>query len=213
MAVSRYLIYVQAKLQQSSKVIVHMRHLYNHYKIYLLYLLLFIRIIKDNCFVMLPLVKNSNFTIFFFSNAADNTEDSQKRSLISFDVSCDDRLMACGTEYTGGDAFILFWDIRCGKSKIKEKGDNVVGGYWESHTDDITSLAFNPVRPNVLASGSTDGLINIFDLAQSSEDAALTYTLNTESSVVRELSHVQGEIRLREPMFCHVIRTTDSNSN
>lgn len=52
--------------------------------------------------------------------------------------------------------------------------------------DDITCLTFHPAKRNVLASGSTDGLMNMFDLIQSSEDLALTCSLNTESSVVRQ---------------------------
>jgi hypothetical protein len=35
-------------------------------------------------------------------------------------------------------------------------------------------------------SGSTDGLVNIFDVNESSEDDALQHCLNTEDSVVRE---------------------------
>lgn len=50
--------------------------------------------------------------------------------------------------------------------------------------EDVVSLAFHSSKQDVLASGSTDGLINVFDLTQPSEDAALTYSLNTESSVV-----------------------------
>lgn len=105
--------------------------------------------------------------------------------MASFDISCDERLIAGGTEHTNADAFILFWDIRH-SSKIGNK-NNLLGGYWESHMDDVTCLTFHPAKQNVLASGSTDGLMNIFDLTQSSEDLALTCSLNTESSVVREL--------------------------
>lgn len=36
---------------------------------------------------------------------------------------------------------------------------------------------------NCVASGSTDGLINVYDLSQSAEDDALLDTLNTNSSV------------------------------
>lgn len=106
------------------------------------------------------------------------------KPLASFDISCDDRLVAAGTEHIGGDAFILFWDIRFNNSKFDSK-NNLLGGYWESHMDDVTSLAFHCDKENVLASGSTDGLINIFDLTQTTEDSALNYSLNTESSVVR----------------------------
>ncbi|KMQ91182.1 wd repeat-containing protein 89-like protein [Lasius niger] len=114
----------------------------------------------------------------------DNTEDGKTKPLASFDISCDDRLIAGGTEHTGGDAFILFWDVRYNGSKMENR-NNLLGGYWESHMDDVTCLSFHPVKRDVLASGSTDGLMNIFDLTQLSEDLALTCSLNTESSVDR----------------------------
>ncbi|XP_020293329.1 WD repeat-containing protein 89 [Pseudomyrmex gracilis] len=114
----------------------------------------------------------------------DSTEGGKTKPLASFDISSDEKLIAGGTEHIGGDAFILFWDIRHTNSKIKSK-NNLLGGYWESHMDDITYLTFHPTKRDVLASGSTDGLINVFDLTQSSEDLALTYSLNTESSVDR----------------------------
>lgn len=129
--------------------------------------------------------------------------------MVSFDVSCNDRLIAAGTEHTGGDAFILFWDIRYGKSMKKKINNKIVGGYWESHTDDITCLSFNPVKSNFLASGSTDGLINVFDLTQPSEDEALMYSLNTESSVVRELFHTYSLHKLTEVVSINsVFRTS-----
>lgn len=58
-----------------------------------------------------------------------------------------------------------------------------MGGYWESHSEDICDVRFHPTKPDRLASGSTDGLINVYDLAQPDEDDALEYCLNTESSV------------------------------
>ncbi|CAK9826642.1 WD repeat-containing protein 89 [Anthophora retusa] len=114
----------------------------------------------------------------------DNTEDGKMKPLCSFDISCDEKLVAGGTEHIGGDAFILFWDTRYTSSKLDDK-NNLLGGYWESHMEDVTSLAFHSSKQDVLASGSTDGLINIFDLTQPSEDSALSYSLNTESSVDR----------------------------
>lgn len=91
--------------------------------------------------------------------------------------------MAGGTELIDGDSFILFWDARYPTSKTQSR-KTLLGGYWESHTDDVTTLAFHPTRRDVLASGSTDGLVNIFDLTQPNEDSALMHSLNTESSVV-----------------------------
>jgi WD40 repeat protein len=75
------------------------------------------------------------------------------------------------------DSFILFWDVRSG-------GNKLLGAYWESHSDDVTAVRFHPEKFNSLATGSTDGLLNIFDLLQPNEDDALLYSLNTESSVV-----------------------------
>ncbi|XP_076641380.1 WD repeat-containing protein 89 [Halictus rubicundus] len=109
----------------------------------------------------------------------DTTEDGKLKPLCSFDISNDERLIAGGTEHIGGDAFILFWDTR------HTNKNTLLGGYWESHMEDVTCLAFHSKKQDVLASGSTDGLINVFDLTQPSEDSALSYSLNTESSVDR----------------------------
>ncbi|XP_066137441.1 WD repeat-containing protein 89 isoform X2 [Euwallacea fornicatus] len=101
-------------------------------------------------------------------------ENSQPKSLNSFDVSPCDRLLAAGTELTAGDAFILFWDVR----NVK-----LLGGYWQSHTDDISQVQFHPTDSNKLMSGSTDGLINVYDLSEQNEDDALQECLNTEAFV------------------------------
>lgn len=55
--------------------------------------------------------------------------------------------------------------------------------YTDSHKDDITDIKFHPTNSNLLSTGSTDGLINVFDLTEAEEDDALLYCLNTESSV------------------------------
>lgn len=113
----------------------------------------------------------------------DFTPDGKLRPFSSFDISNDDRFAVAGSEHVGGDAFILFWDLRYNNGRMKEKC-NLLGGYWESHIDDVTALSFHPTKPDYLASGSTDGLINVFDLTKDSEELALKYSLNTESSVV-----------------------------
>ncbi|KAL0279052.1 UNVERIFIED_CONTAM: hypothetical protein PYX00_000692 [Menopon gallinae] len=107
------------------------------------------------------------------------------KPLTCFDVSCDDRLICAGTELVDGDAFILFWDIRSRK---------LLGGYWESHTDDLTQIVFHPDKPEFVATGSTDGLINLFDITKTSEEDALSHSLNTESSVAKVRWH--GNTRL-----------------
>ncbi|RZC40319.1 WD repeat-containing protein 89, partial [Asbolus verrucosus] len=101
-------------------------------------------------------------------------DDTEVKQLNCFDVSPNNRLLAAGTNLFEGDAFILFWDLR---------KHALLGGYWECHTDDITQVKFHSNDSNKLISGSVDGLINVYDLSQTSEDDALTDTLNTESSV------------------------------
>ena len=45
-------------------------------------------------------------------------------------------MICVGTEQLYGDAYLLFWDIRSTK---------LLGGYWYSHSDDITTVSgFGP---------------------------------------------------------------------
>ena len=97
-----------------------------------------------------------------------------KKPLISMDVSIDDKFLVGGTEQVVKDAFLLFWDVGSGK---------MLGGYWDSYGDDVTTVAFHPEEADKLATGGTDGLINVFDVSQSSEDDALMTSINTESSI------------------------------
>ena len=48
----------------------------------------------------------------------------------------------------------------------------------------VFQVKFHPTKPASLATGSTDGLVCVFDISQSSEEDALVTTLNSESSVV-----------------------------
>ena len=86
-------------------------------------------------------------------------------------------LVAAGTEQVGGESFLLFWDTRA--------GSKLLGGYWDTHNDDITSLQFHREKKDILASGSTDGLVNVLDLSESDEDDALVTSHNAEDSVGR----------------------------
>lgn len=58
-----------------------------------------------------------------------------------------------------------------------------MGGFFESHQESVTDVKFHPSDIDILASSSTDGLINVFDCKKESEDDALKYTLNSEDSV------------------------------
>jgi len=96
------------------------------------------------------------------------------KPILDFDTSADSRLICAGTEKVGEDAFLLFWDLRAG---------SMMGGYWEAHDDDVTCVKFHPTKSDSLASGSTDGLVNIFDLSEPKEEDALVTCHNTEDSV------------------------------
>lgn len=112
------------------------------------------------------------FLLHFFT---DTTVTNTKKKLFTcFDVSPNNILLAAGTNLYEGDSFILFWDVR---------KNSLLGGYWESHTDDVTQVKFHPEDSNKLISGSVDGLINLYDLSQTSEEDALIDSLNTESSI------------------------------
>lgn len=94
----------------------------------------------------------------------------------SFDVSCNDRVICagCAQNKKSEDVHLLFWDRR---------GKELLGCYSDSHQDDITQVCFHPTEPDTLSTGSTDGLVCVFDIGQPTEDDAIVLTLNSESSV------------------------------
>lgn len=57
--------------------------------------------------------------------------DNKTKTFNCFDVSSNDRLLTAGSDLFDGDAFLLFWDTR---------SSQCLGGYWDSHTDDITQV-------------------------------------------------------------------------
>ncbi|XP_073426973.1 WD repeat-containing protein 89 [Dendrobates tinctorius] len=99
---------------------------------------------------------------------------------ISFDVSCNDLVICAGTEKVEDDAFLVFWD---GRYSLNTKSKEPLGAYSESHNDDITQVRFHPTNPSLVATGSTDGLVNVFDIGADNEGDALTSTCNSDSSV------------------------------
>ncbi|KAH8400663.1 hypothetical protein KR009_000219, partial [Drosophila setifemur] len=98
------------------------------------------------------------------------------KSLTCFDRNANGRIICCGTEQHMSSVHLLFFDVR---------GRRHMGVYWDSHEDDITSIRFHDKNPDLLATGSIDGLVNVFDIKQTDEDDALLHTFNTESSVGR----------------------------
>lgn len=115
----------------------------------------------------------SNTVVHTFS---DTTEGS-KKTMTCCDVNQNDRVICASTDIQKtGDSFLLFFDIRERK---------YLGCYWECHSEDISNVRFHPTNPDLLASGSVDGLINVFDISKSTEDDAMQYCFNVECSVDR----------------------------
>ncbi|KAB8240927.1 WD40-repeat-containing domain protein [Aspergillus flavus] len=78
--------------------------------------------------------------------------------------------LAAGTELVSYQAVVAFWDVRSpGQSRLQ---------YVESHNDDVTELQYHPTRNNVVLSGSTDGLVNVYNTDITDEDEALVQVIN-----------------------------------
>jgi len=101
---------------------------------------------------------------------------SSLKPILCFDTNSTNSLVCAGTEQVGSSSYLLFWDIRAG---------SMMGGYWESHSDDITCVKFNPDKGNMIASGDVEGTLNVFDLNEQEEDEALLCSHNAEDSVAK----------------------------
>ncbi|XP_006864632.1 PREDICTED: WD repeat-containing protein 89 [Chrysochloris asiatica] len=101
---------------------------------------------------------------------------------ISFDISCNNHVICAGTEKVDDDVLLVFWDARINSQDLSTIRDPL-GTYSETHSDDITQVCFHPSNPNMVVSGSTDGLVNVFDISVDNEDDALVTTCNSTSSV------------------------------
>ncbi|KAK8064792.1 WD domain-containing protein [Apiospora phragmitis] len=83
--------------------------------------------------------------------------------------------VVAGTELKSSQASILIWDVRSTPTPRHQ--------YKEVHSDDITELNFHPTNHNILLSGSTDGLVNIYDTQITDEDEVVIQTLNHDASI------------------------------
>lgn len=97
------------------------------------------------------------------------------QGILSIDVSPNTNRIAVGSELVGPDAGVFLWDLRQGKEPVVS--------YVDSHNDDVTSVRFHPHDNNALLSGSTDGLINIYNTTIKDEDEAVYQTINHGSSI------------------------------
>ncbi|KAI7160885.1 WD40 repeat-like protein [Hortaea werneckii] len=93
-------------------------------------------------------------------------------------LACHANILAAGTESNKeglGDVSVLLYDARNPSTPLRD--------YAESHTDSITQLAFHPTAPHVVLSGSTDGLVSLFNGNESDEEEALQTVFNPRSAV------------------------------
>ncbi|KNE67053.1 hypothetical protein AMAG_19649 [Allomyces macrogynus ATCC 38327] len=99
-----------------------------------------------------------------------------RQSILSHAVSPAANLLAAGTELTGADAYIHFYDLRHAETPLMHT-------FSESVADDVTQLHFHPSVPTRLLSGSTDGVACVFDLVHWDEDEDLVGSMPSGSSV------------------------------
>ncbi|KAI7208885.1 WD40 repeat-like protein [Hortaea werneckii] len=93
-------------------------------------------------------------------------------------LACHANILAAGTESNKeglGDVSVLLYDARNPSIPLRD--------YAESHTDSITQLAFHPSAPHVVLSGSTDGLVSVFNGNEADEEEALQTVFNPRSAV------------------------------
>ena len=105
-------------------------------------------------------------------------EISEPRGRGFSSIAGHEHFIAAGTESTKeglGDVSVLLYDARNASVPMRN--------YAESHTDTITQLAFHPNQPNLLLSGSTDGLVSVFDVNIEDEEDALQQVLNPRSAI------------------------------
>ena len=144
-------------------------------------------------------------TLEFSGKVAKQQPHSSAKPLSSVAVNTAG-LVVAGTEQVAGETFLLFWDTRV--------GNTLMGGYWDTHNDDITSLKFHGDKKDILASGSTDGLVNVLDLSQPDEDEALITSHNTNDSVGRVVWYSRKEDTMQLAIHTHTeeIQLWDTDS-
>jgi len=93
---------------------------------------------------------------------------ADEHKFLSVTCNNEDLLVAAGTELKGEEnVAISFWDLRAPINK------QLLGYYTESHSDDIIQVKFCRMNSTKLISGSTDGLVCLYDVSKSNEDDAL----------------------------------------
>lgn len=90
--------------------------------------------------------------------------------ILSLATSALSDYIAVGTELANHQATVTVWDPRALTQPVVT--------YVDSHNDDVTELVWHPTSPGFLLSGSTDGLLNLYDTKVKDEDEAVVRTWN-----------------------------------
>ncbi|CAO1627961.1 unnamed protein product [Sympodiomycopsis kandeliae] len=111
-----------------------------------------------------------------------DTPTSSPLLSLAFSSSSSSPLLALGHELQSIDAPIYIYDLRQPSAPVVT--------YSESHSDDVTFLQWRsqhtPTEGDLLLSGSTDGLMTVYDLSKGSdEDEAVVSVAYTGSSLAK----------------------------
>eukprot|EP00041_Stephanoeca_diplocostata_P032115 m.1020316 g.1020316 ORF g.1020316 m.1020316 type:complete len:288 (-) comp24087_c0_seq79:353-1216(-) len=131
------------------------------------------------------------------------------------DINCSDQVICVGSNLVNNvddkDAIVALWDVRATEPSAV---------ITEAHSDDVTEVRFHPARGNVFATGSTDGLVNICDMAQlPDEDEVILHTLNSDSSMARlgffgpEGEYLYGLTHVESYFIWHAFPQDDSEDS
>lgn len=145
---------------------------------------------SNSLFIALTNGKIHSYDLRSNSKPVQTFEGVDKQKPFScFDVNANDTVLCAGTEQYAGEAHIKLFDVR----KVK-----TFATYTDSHRDDLTQVRFHSNRKDIFASGSTDGLINVFCTNETDEDDALQYSLNTGNSIQTINWHPKGSMEVND---------------
>jgi WD40 repeat protein len=99
------------------------------------------------------------------------------RALLSLDVASDGHMLATGTELTGDDVCIHFFDLRSPAAPLRT--------HSQTHSEDITVVKFAPAGERLLLSASSDGLVCTSNPEEQDEDEAGVHAGNWGCSIAR----------------------------
>ncbi|KAH7221631.1 WD40-repeat-containing domain protein [Fusarium oxysporum] len=137
-----------------------------------------LRVFDSNASIVCTAGENGTVGVWDLRQGANVVQfQASQAPILSMACSLDTQTIAVGTELQNHTASIHLWDVRSTPSSKAH--------YQEVHSDDVTDLSFNPSNPALLLSGSTDGLVNVYDTRVADEDDLTVQTCNVDASIHR----------------------------